>query len=190
MHCAHCGNEIPEAHGFCSKCGKQARVVKPAVRPGLVVALLLVFFVGLGLAVYFIRADKAAANIQTNNSNTPQLRPYTESIDTAFTVPQLRHKAYRFALPADAKDAALQGHFTATGGAHNDIEVWLMNDDGFVNWQNRHPMTPIYNSGRVTQGTLNISFSQSGTYYLVFNNQFSMISPKAVQDNLTLTYKR
>jgi hypothetical protein len=27
--------------------------------------------------------------------------------------------------------------------------------------------------------------SDAGTYYLVFNNKFSLVSPKAVQDNLT-----
>ncbi len=160
------------------------------VRAGYVLALLVVFFVGFGLVMYFIRADKTAANMQPNNPNTPQPRLYTETIDGAFTVPHLHDKAYRFAVPAGAKDAALQGHFTATGGANNDIEVWLMNDDGFVNWQNRHPVTPIYNSGRITQGTLNVSLPESGTYYLIFNNRFSVISPKAVQDNVSLTYKR
>jgi hypothetical protein len=165
---------------------------KPAVRTGYVVALLVVFFVGFGLVAYFARADKAAANIQpTLQSNAlPQPRLYTQTIDTAFTIRQLQDKAYKFAIPAGATSATLQGHFAATGGAHNDIEVWLMNDDGFVNWQNKHAVTPIYNSGRVTQGALNVGLPSDGTYYLIFNNRFSFISPKAVQDSVTLQYKR
>jgi predicted nucleic acid-binding Zn ribbon protein len=189
MHCVHCGNEIPETHGFCSKCGKQAGATKPAVRSGYVVALLVVFFVGVGLIVYFIRADKAATNMQPNTSPQPKL--YSETIDTAFTVPQLRDKAYRFAIPAGARDAMLQGHFTATGGANNDIEVWVTNNDGFVNWENKHPVTPIYSSGRVTQGALSVFLPpEAGAYYLIFNNRFSFISPKAVQDDVRLQYKR
>ncbi len=190
MHCVSCGCEISEKSDFCAKCGKRIGAPKTAARAGFVVALLLVFFIGLGSVVLFLRADKARANMQSNDPNAPQLRLYTESIDTAFTIPQLRHKAYKFAIPAGVNSGTVQGHFSATGGSHNDIEVWLMNDDGFVNWQNKHSVTPIYNSGRVTQGTLNVSLPGAGTYYLVFNNQFSLISPKAVQDNLTLTYKR
>ncbi len=155
------------------------------VRVGYVVALLVVLFLGFGLVVYFIRADQAAANVPP----VPQPRLYTETIDGAFTIPQLHDKDYRLAVPAGAKDVSLQGHFTATGGANNDIEVSLMDDDTFVNWQNRHPVTPTYSSGRVTQGTLNISLPDAGTYYLIFNNRFSVFSPKAVQDNVSLTYK-
>jgi hypothetical protein len=163
------------------------------VRTSYVVALLVVIFIGFGLVVYFIRADKAATAVQPNAlpNAVPQLRLFTETIDTAFTVPKLSDKAYRFAIPAGAREATLQGHFTATGGSGNDIEVWVMNDDGFVNWQNRHAVTPIYNSGKATQGTLNVPLpSEAGTYYLIFNNRYSSISPKAVQDNVTLQYKR
>jgi len=187
MDCVHCGNEIPEGHGFCSKCGTRAKLTKPAVRTGFVVALLVVFFAGSALMVYLFRADQSAANMQPN---TPQLRTYTESIDTALSVPPLQRKVYRFDLPPAVKDAAVQGRFTATGGARNDIEVWVMNDDSFVNWQNGHPVTPLYSSGRVTRGNLNLSLREAGTYYLVFDNRFSVISPKAIQDNVILTYKQ
>ena len=155
---------------------------------GYVVALLAVLFVGFGLVPHVIRANKAAANIQ---GDAVQPKLYTETIDTAFTVPQLHDKTYRFAIPAGARDAVLQGHFNAIGGAHNDIEVWIMNDDGFVNWQNKHSVRPIYSSGRVTQGTISVSLPpEAGRYYVIFNNRFSFISPKAVQDNLSLQYQR
>jgi len=32
--------------------------------------------------------------------------------------------------------------------------------------------------------------NDTGAYYLVFNNKFSLLSPKAVQGNFTLTYYR
>lgn len=128
---------------------------------------------------------------QQANVQAGQVRVYTSSIDPAFTIPRLGEKSYKFTVPAGATNVKMQGRFTASGGARNDIEVWLMNDDDFVNWQNRHPVTPIYNSQKVTQGTLNASLPpDAGTYYLVFNNRFSLVSPKAVQDNLSLQYTK
>jgi hypothetical protein len=57
----------------------------------------------------------------------------------------------------------------------------------FLFWRNRHPVAPIYNSRQVTQGAGDTSLpNDAGTYYLIFNNRFSLVSPKAVQDNLTL----
>jgi predicted nucleic acid-binding Zn ribbon protein len=187
MHCVHCGNEIPEKHGFCSKCGKQAGAPKTGLRASFIVALLAVSICCFLFFHFDLRPGTVAANLQPNS---PQLKLYTESIDAGFTVPKLGSHAYKFMIPVGAIDPVLQGHFDATGGAGNDVEVWLMNDDQYVNWQNRHSVTPIYSSGRVTQGTVNIPLPQPGTYYLVFNNRFSLVSPKAVQDNISLTYKR
>ncbi len=57
----------------------------------------------------------------------------------------------------------------------------------FLFWWNRHPVAPIYNSQRVTQGAADTSLpNDAGTYYLIFNIRFSLLSPKALQDNLTL----
>jgi hypothetical protein len=58
-----------------------------------------------------------------------------------------------------------------------------------VNWQNRHAAQAIYKSGKVTVG--NFSFNlpqQAATYYLVFDNRFSLLSPKSIHINAVLTY--
>ena len=60
-----------------------------------------------------------------------------------------------------------------------------------MNRRNHHPVTAMYSSQEVTQGTVNLPLpNDAGTYYLVFNNRFSVISPKAVEDNLTLQYTK
>jgi len=65
----------------------------------------------------------------------------------------------------------------------------VLTEDGLTNCQNGHSATPLYNSGRVTQDSVNIALpSDAGTYYLVFSNKFSLLTPKAVQTNITLTY--
>jgi hypothetical protein len=66
-----------------------------------------------------------------------------------------------------------------------------MNDDQFVNWANQHPLRVIYNSQRVTQGTVKVTLPpDGGAYQVVFNNEFSILTPKAVEASLVLKYAR
>jgi hypothetical protein len=84
---------------------------------------------------------------------------------------------------------AQKGNFTASGGTGNDIDVYVLPQDDFVNWQNRHASRSYYNSGKVTVGNLNVNLpSDAGTYYLVFDNRFSLLSEKNVRVNATLSY--
>jgi hypothetical protein len=111
--------------------------------------------------------------------------------EPAFTVPAHSAKQYKFVVPSGASSVSLEGHFVATGGPHNSIEVWVMNDDQFVNWTNRHPVQAMYNSQKVTQGTVKLSLrSEGNTYHVVFSNEFSVLTPKAVEASLTLKYAR
>jgi hypothetical protein len=116
----------------------------------------------------------------------------TRSIgQSAFTVPARGAKQYEFAVPRGAQTVILEGHFRATGGPRNSIEVWVMTDDEFVNWTNRHPLKAIYNSQRVTQGTVNVVLPpNAGVYHVVFNNDFSVLTPKAVEASLRLKFAR
>jgi predicted nucleic acid-binding Zn ribbon protein len=185
MFCSNCATEIHNPSGFCSKCGKQVGATKPKVRNGFIVAFLVV--VGL----IMVGVVKAYLSIQQSANTATAMRMYTTTIDPAFTVNKLSEKYYKLTVPAGANGARIQGHFAADGGSGNDIEVAVMSDDDFVNWRNGHPVRAIYNSQKVTQGTVNVSLpSNWGTYYLVFNNKFSIISPKAVHDNLTLQYTK
>jgi hypothetical protein len=122
------------------------------------------------------------------DSAPPVVRPVGE---TAFTVPAHSTKQYKFVVPAGANSVSLEGRFAATGGPRNSIEVWVMNDDQFVNWTNRHPLQAIYNSQKVTQGTIKVALPpDGGTYHVVFNNEFSVLTPKAIEANLTLKYAK
>lgn len=102
-------------------------------------------------------AMTAVAQDQTS----PVVRPIG---DAAFTVPARGAKQYKFVVPAGANGATIEGHFLATGGPRNSVEVWVMNDDQFVNWVNRHPLTTLYNSQRVTQGTIKLPLPSALKY--------------------------
>jgi hypothetical protein len=82
----------------------------------------------------------------------------------------------------------VEGTFNANGGFGNDVEVYLLSDDEFVNWQNGHPVNAFYSSGRITQGTIDTLLPSSGNYHLVFTNKFSWFSPKAVRASIRLHF--
>jgi hypothetical protein len=90
------------------------------------------------------------------------------------------YKSESFTVDPNATQIKLQGHFAATGGTGSDIEVYVMTDDGFT-WKTGHSLSPLYNSGHVTQDTLNVSLPAGGTYHIIFSNKFSWFSPKAIQ---------
>ncbi len=94
---------------------------------------------------------------------------------------------YTFVVPPNATEVTVNGHFTATGGAGNHIECYILDDDGFVNFKNGDAARTYYNSGKATTGII-AALLPSGTYHLVLNNKYSLITPKAVQIETTLSY--
>ncbi|MFZ0738426.1 MAG: hypothetical protein WAM96_15130 [Candidatus Acidiferrales bacterium] len=112
-----------------------------------------------------------------------------QMVNTAFTVKNMGYVYYAVVVPPGATNVSVTGHFSASGGTGNDVEVYILNTDQFANFQSRHETTTFYNSGRVTQNSIRAILPPGGaTYYLVFNNNFSFLSAKAVQANVTLTY--
>ena len=71
----------------------------------------------------------------------------------------------------------------------NDVEVFLLSENDFVNWQNGHAANSLYNSGRVTVGHINVNLpSEAGTYYLVFSNKSSLLTQRSVMVDAALAY--
>lgn len=112
-------------------------------------------------------------------------------VDTAFTVDAGKVSVYKFQVPADATKVKLTGHFAATGGARNSIEVFVTDEDGLANLKNRHKYRKFYYSGRVTQNSINIPLPAAlDTYYLVFDNRFAIMVPKAIKASATVVYQQ
>jgi hypothetical protein len=107
----------------------------------------------------------------------------------ALTVNASAYSWYTFIVPPGARTVSVVGHFTATGGTGNDIIVYVVDEDGFMNFKNGHPARTFYNSGKVTQASIGAVLPDSpAAYYLVFDNRFSLLTPKAVQVNAVLGY--
>lgn len=206
MFCHKCGTETPDDSQFCRKCGQSlgaasagggaAAIPAPvaakpkAVRPGFVVALLVVLaFIGW---MIISAQQRASTSGGTQGSFFPTIvsTPRTVNIGNgALSVGALQYRYYTLVVPAGARNVKVQGHFTATGGAGNDIEVFLLNDESFTNWRNHHQSSAYYNSGKITVGDVAATLPDGGgNYYLVFNNNFSLLTAKAVEFNGTMTY--
>jgi hypothetical protein len=210
LYCTKCGADLPEDSQFCRKCGQAvtAAPASPASPPIAAtspaptnnrlerIPLFFAVLVIVALLGWFIDHQMQQARTtplplpQTAVPQTPPLRLHRVTIGTgAVTVAAANSIYFPLPVPETATVVKLQGHFTATGGTGNDIEVYLLNQDQFTNWQNGHATPTYYNSGRVTVGDIDATLpNDAGTYYLIFNNKFSMITPKAVQETMTLTY--
>jgi hypothetical protein len=129
-------------------------------------------------------------------ASTPVIQPFTVSLgEKAFTIPSGTYKYYRFTIPPQSSEVQMTGRFEATGGSGNDVDVVVLNEDEFTNWTNHHRVPTYYNSGKVTVGTVDAhlpstSTGDSATYYLIFNNAFSVFSNKAVSTDISLHYNR
>jgi hypothetical protein len=146
---------------------------------------IITLLLSLGLVASAQEAPQATTPVSLDK---PQVISQTIG-EPAFTIPAGAFKDYTFTIPEGLKRVGLFGKFAATGGLHNSIEVWVMNDDQFVNWRNKHGVAPLYNSRMVTQSTIKLPLpTDPGTYHIVFNNRFSLLTPKAVETKLMLRY--
>src|SRR5216683_3987808 len=195
MKCPHCANDIPDASKFCNHCGlspdKQPK--QSSVKHWLMFLAGIVLAATVGGVLYLSQQPATTKKttppvVQAAPAPAPQPKPHSDVIvDTAFTVKAGEWSAYKFDVPADAKSVKVAGHFAATGGAKNTIEVFLTNEDGVANLKNSNPFRRFYFSGRVTQNSIDIPLPPTqDTYYLIFDNRFALMIPRAVQANATV----
>jgi hypothetical protein len=95
---------------------------------------------------------------------------------------------YRFKVPPGARNAIVQGHFSAAGGTGNEIEAYILRKDDFDEWWNGEQRPTIYQSGKVIQSTIKARLPAGDIYYLVLSNQVSQAGSKVVRIDVTLAY--
>jgi hypothetical protein len=143
----------------------------------IVVVILCAVACGCGGKTYGTKATAAAQQAGDTIANG------------AFDIAARTFKPITVTVPAGVANPRIEGTFTASGGSGDDIEVTVLEQSQFLNWQNRHQFTPIYQSGRITADRIRISLpANPASYVMVFSNRFSLLSAKGVTADLKLRY--
>ena len=164
---------------------------------GIIVVLVIVVFATLAmsnsgsgsLGGVFGPCSKTVTTNYVSTFTSYSTQNYNPNIvNGLITVDAGHYEYYQFSIPASTSGiASVHGSFTASGGSGNDIIVYIMDNTNFVNWQNGHSATSYYNSGQVTTANFNVNLN-AGTYYLVYDNTFSIFSQKNVQTTASFSY--
>jgi hypothetical protein len=198
MFCPACGKQSPDSATFCSKCGSSIErlIMNPPVRSkpqkkrmqlGGWIALVA-FLLVVGWAVNFINGH-VTRSAPMPVSHEIVRTPRAESIEnSSINVDAGSFRYYKIVVPEGATQPYVDGHFSASGGYANAIQIFVGDTDAFVNFKNGHPSETYFNSGMVTQNTINAILPGPGTYYLVCNNRFSLQSGKSVELEAVLHY--
>jgi hypothetical protein len=97
-------------------------------------------------------------------------------------------KWFNFTVPPNGTNGRVAGTFQVFGGAGNDVQVIITDAIEYENWKNNHQTRVLYNSERVTNGTISLQNLPPGDYVLAFDNRFSIISRKQVTADITFSY--
>lgn len=98
-------------------------------------------------------------------------------VDSIYKVSPGAYTYVAFTLPCESK---VEGGFEASDILGNDIVVLVLDDYNFYKFENDELVSSFYDSGKVNSGTFDLTL-ESGDYYIVMSNQYSMISTKTVE---------
>jgi hypothetical protein len=138
--------------------------------------------------------------IRISNSKPASEEPYAPSViatkhsekigSSTFVVNAGKVFYYRIPIN-DVRDIRIAGYFLALGGQGNDIDVVLAEEKEFGLWMDGQQAKVYYQSGRATSGDIDVKLpTLNATYYLAFNNRFSVLSAKTINADLTLYYSK
>jgi hypothetical protein len=132
---------------------------------------------------------------QPEPESVPQPEPphacTTSIADGTIAVPAIRYDSFLVRIAPSMSNTRLTGNFMASGGKGNDIVVLVVDEKTFHDWSNLYGIPAkrfLYNSGKVTMGSFDVSLSAAGDYFLVCSNVFSSFADKHVMIRADLSY--
>ncbi|HEX8830202.1 MAG TPA: hypothetical protein VF705_03495 [Longimicrobium sp.] len=186
--CRFCAEEIQDAAVVCKHCGRTLTADNPeAVFRGAELAMGFGAFCLVGALLYAglegaqpeppVKAVRPPPPLEISVLDNPALRlPPGEHFDTAFVV-------------TDPRPCTFHAHVQGLDGGRRDVEVYLLDEDGHVNWHNRREPISLYESGRTSATTVEVPLRE-GRYHLLISNRFSVFTAKTVQiDNARVVCK-
>jgi len=211
LGCSKCGASLPDGAQFCLQCGKPIsmrpketagvgelapELDQPHRKPRIFLWILVALLVSL--VVWIAMSDSPFAQGLQEMVGWKQDQPVLE---TPFTVSGHNFRYYKFTLPEGSTNVVILGQFAASAveakgstkakdKVDNDIEVYVLSEPAFAVWQNGYATSAVYESGRVSKGTMQADLpAGAGVYYLIFSNKFATLDAKSVTANVLLRYK-
>lgn len=204
MDCPHCENDIPDNSLFCNLCGGRTRIIRieqtrieqtrTHFRPltaVLAVGLLIILIVVIGSRVgNFYTSNRIvpqAMSLAAPAAPTPQWQHKVAPHQNTIAIEPRGYKSHELSVPSEFRNFRVRLKFRAEGGSGNDVMVYLLDEESFVNWQNGHNYLQYYESGKVTVGSLDVRL-KPGKYFMIFSNKMSMFSNKVVHIDSTIEF--
>jgi hypothetical protein len=201
--CNKCFEYLPDDAKFCLKCGQAVGSVKvdaiPVSKPFVVhkeklpqarnnssIAIVVILLLLLAGGWWIATSTQPFAQRTREIASGAHTEAVTEK---TLSVSAHSFSSYKFSVPAGAVNVMVGGQFASKDGAENEVQVYVLSDEAFVTWRNGFAISPYYDSGKVVQGSIQAELPiGEGTYYLVFNNNFSVKTAKTVQADVSLHY--
>lgn len=118
-------------------------------------------------------------------SPTTPPKPYQQTIiDSTFIVDPRNFTTYPFTISGGY--ARLKGNIRAKGG-QNDINVYILNEDGFRKFNNGESATTYFSRQKISNENLDVQLP-ANIYYIVFDNRHAELTSKTVTVNLFLEW--
>lgn len=160
-----------------------------------VIAVLAAIFVLSLIAVFVRNSSDNTPGPPGSSAPLPVIaawKPETRHIVSPLTEVRPGHIA-SWNLHVDPKtmrNYRLQGHFSVSGGAGNDIAAILCTEEEFANWSNGHQAHGYYvTPGPETTGSFDVRLPP-GEYVLAFSNKMSLVATKTVAADVTASFEQ
>lgn len=155
----------------------------------LVAALILQLYEQARIRDRIVRQQEEAERTQSEmeikaeEAKIPQLTPTADSIvPESFRVSSGAPKEFTITVDTSRMIRVnLTGHFGVSGST-GGVEVFLFDEDDYINWMYGNSAVALYSSGREVMGDVRASIAKSGRYYLVFKNDASIPNVDVMAD--------
>ncbi|MBW3629404.1 MAG: hypothetical protein KY464_08920 [Gemmatimonadetes bacterium] len=81
----------------------------------------------------------------------------------------------------DPRPCTLTAQVLGLAGGRRDVEVYVLDDDGYLDWQKGVRPRALFESGRATLTSLEVELPSRGRYHLLLSNRYSIFTPKTVR---------
>lgn len=101
-----------------------------------------------------------------------------ELYNSTFKVPENATRKLQFHL---RKRDLVKVRMNLEGETPFDINMYVFDEIGYYKWKARQQSVPIRGYERVSSAEFEFEVQKTGTYFFVFDNTFSLLTPKRVR---------